>query len=56
MLRHYKIRHYDFKLLILVIALAVIGIVTIGSAEPSLQTRQIAGFGIGLFFISYFGG
>lgn len=51
MLRHYKLRHYDFKLLILVIALAVIGIITIGSAEPSLQTRQIAGFGIGLFLM-----
>lgn len=51
MLRHYKLRHYDFKLLILVIALAVIGIITIGSAEPSLQTRQIAGFVIGLFLM-----
>lgn len=51
MLKHYKLRHYDFKLLILVISLAVIGIITIGSAEPSLQTRQIAGFAIGIFLM-----
>lgn len=51
MLKHYKIRYYDFKLAILVIALAVIGIIAVGSAEPSLQNRQIAGFAFGLFLM-----
>lgn len=51
MLKHYKIRYYDFKLAILVIALAVIGITAVGSAEPSLQNRQIAGFAFGLFLM-----
>lgn len=51
MLRQYKIRHYDFKLVLLVIALAVIGIIAVGSAEPSLQKRQIAGFAFGLFLM-----
>ncbi len=51
MLRQYKIRHYDFKLAILVIALAVIGIIAVGSAEPALQTRQIAGFAFGVFLM-----
>lgn len=51
MLKQYKIRYYDFKLVFLVIALAVIGIIAVGSAEPSLQKRQIAGFAIGLFLM-----
>lgn len=51
MLKHYKIRYYDFKLVIMVIALAVIGIIAVGSAEPSLQNRQIAGFAFGLFLM-----
>ncbi len=51
MLRQYKVRYYDFKLVILVIALAVIGIVAVGSAEPSLQSKQIAGFAFGVFLM-----
>lgn len=51
MLKHYKIRHYDFKLIIMVIALTVIGIIAVGSAEESLQNRQIAGFTFGLFLM-----
>ncbi|NBJ91428.1 FtsW/RodA/SpoVE family cell cycle protein [Parablautia muri] len=51
MLKHYKIRYYDFKLAILTIALAVIGIVAVGSAEPTLQARQIAGFAFGVFLM-----
>ena len=51
MLRQYKIRYYDFKLAILTITLAVIGIVAVGSAEPTLQTRQIAGFAFGVFLM-----
>ncbi len=51
MLRQYKIRYYDFKLVLLVIALAVIGIIAVGSAEPSLQKRQLAGFAFGLFLM-----
>lgn len=51
MLKHYRIRNYNFKLLIMVIALAVIGIIAVGSAEESLQSRQIAGFGVGVFLM-----
>ncbi|MGN0365090.1 MAG: FtsW/RodA/SpoVE family cell cycle protein [Suilimivivens sp.] len=51
MLRQYKIRHYDFKLVFLVIMLALIGIIAVGSAEPSLQNRQIAGFAFGVFLM-----
>ena len=51
MLRQYKIRNYNFKLVIMVIALALIGIIAVGSAQESLQTRQIAGFAIGMFLM-----
>lgn len=51
MLRQYKIRHYDFKLVFLVIMLALIGIIAVGSAETSLQNRQIAGFAFGVFLM-----
>lgn len=51
MLKHYRIKHYNFKLMILAIALAVIGIIAVGSAEPSLQSRQMAGFTAGIFLM-----
>ena len=52
MLRQYHIRDFDFKLVLLVSALTVIGIFAIGSAATeSLQTKQIAGFVLGLFLM-----
>ncbi|MBR1701232.1 MAG: rod shape-determining protein RodA [Lachnospiraceae bacterium] len=61
MFRNYRLRDYDFKLIIMVTLLAVIGVVAIGSAEESLQQKQmfgaIAGFilMIILSFINYNG-
>lgn len=43
MFKNYRLRDFDFKLVLMVLALAGIGVMTIGSAEPSLQTRQLAG-------------
>lgn len=57
MLKHYRVRDYDFKLVILVIALTVIGIFAVGSADESLQRTQVFGFIFGLFLmvvISFF--
>lgn len=57
MLKHYRIRNYNFKLLIMVIALAIIGIIAVGSAEEALQPKQIAGFAGGvclMIFLSLF--
>lgn len=51
MLKHYRVRDYNFKLVIMVIALAVIGIIAVGSAEEALQKRQIFGFAFGLFLM-----
>lgn len=38
-----RLRDFDFKLFAMVIMLAVIGIITVGSAEPSLQKKQFYG-------------
>ena len=39
MFKNYRLRDYDFKLIILILALSIIGIITIGSAElPADQT------------------
>ena len=49
-----------FKLIILVLALSAVGIMTIGSAEPAQQSRQMAGVAAGvvimiaLSFFNYF--
>ena len=49
MLRQYHIKNYDFKLILLVVALTVVGIVTIGSANSEFQNNQIMGLAMGLF-------
>lgn len=52
MLRQYRVRDYDFKLIILVAALTVIGIFAVGSAaDESLQKTQMAGFIFGSFLM-----
>lgn len=43
MFKKYNFFHYNFKLLIFTIALAVIGCIIVGSAEVTLQSRQIMG-------------
>ena len=51
MLRRYRLRDYDFKLIIMIIAITVMGILAIGSANPSFQQTQILGFVMGLFLM-----
>lgn len=51
MLKQYRVRDFDFKLVILVAALTIIGIFAVGSAEQSLQKTQMAGFIIGMFLM-----
>lgn len=48
MLRQYKLRDYRFRLIFWVVILSVIGVMVIGSADKSYQTRQIIGLGLGL--------
>ncbi len=48
MFKNYRIRDYDFKLILMLVALSAIGVMAIGSAEESLQTRQLAGVAAGV--------
>ena len=51
MLKKYRVRDYDFKLIIMLIAITVVGILVIGSADRSFQSKQILGFVMGLFLM-----
>ena len=48
MLRQYKLRDYDFKLVIFVISLSIIGILAVGSAKSDLMNRQLTGVMLGI--------
>lgn len=49
MLKRYSIRNYNFRLVIYLVALTVIGILVIGSAKDGVnQSRQIMGLALGL--------
>lgn len=48
MLKQYRIRNYNFRLVLYVMALTIIGIMVIGSAKDSVQSKQILGFFLGL--------
>ncbi len=51
MLKRYRIRDYDFKLVILILIAAIIGVMAVGSAKESLQMRQLYGVIIGAIFM-----
>jgi len=51
MLKRYRLRDYDFKLVIMLIAITVIGILAIGSANESFQDKQIIGAIMGFFLM-----
>ena len=53
MLRQYKLRDYDLRLIIYVLALSIIGILAVGSAKSDLMTRQIAGVAIGFVIMIF---
>lgn len=48
MLRQYKLKDYDFRLVAYVVVLTIIGILVIGSANESVQGKQILGLILGL--------
>ncbi|MBE5862207.1 MAG: rod shape-determining protein RodA [Lachnospiraceae bacterium] len=52
-----NLRKFDLKLVIMTLTIAVIGIFAIGSAQESLQTKQMAGViagGVAMIVISFF--
>ena len=52
MFKKLRLRDYDFKLFLMVLALSIIGVLAVGSAaDESLQTRQLAGVVVGAFLM-----
>ncbi len=50
-MRQLSIKNYDFKLVIMVLLLTVLGIIAIGSAKESVQSKQILGAAIGFIIM-----
>lgn len=51
MFKQYKLKNYHFQLIIYLVLLTCIGIAVIGSAEESVQNKQIMGFIMGLIIM-----
>ena len=51
MFKNYRVRDYDFKLILMLVAITLIGILAIGSAKESVQNKQIMGFIVGFFIM-----
>lgn len=49
MLKRYRVRDYDFKLVFMLIAITIIGILAIGSANAEYQSKQMIGLIVGVF-------
>ena len=48
MIKQYKLKDYNFRLVLVLIVLTSIGVLLVGSADPSLQKKQFAGMILGL--------
>ncbi|MCD8397672.1 MAG: rod shape-determining protein RodA [Lachnospiraceae bacterium] len=48
MLRQYKLSNYNFRLILWVAILSVLGILVVGSADSDYMTKQILGFVLGI--------
>lgn len=48
MIKQYKLRFYNFRLVFLLLSISGIGILLVGTAKESLKTRQLAGVIMGL--------
>ena len=51
MIRQYKLQDYNFRLVIVLIALTSMGVLLVGSADPSLQKKQFLGMILGLIIM-----
>lgn len=48
MIRQYKLRDYNFRLVFALLVLTFLGVLLVGSAEPALRNRQLAGMILGV--------
>ena len=46
-----SVKYYDFRLVVYLLAISTIGILAIGSAKESVQSRQIMGLALGIFLM-----
>lgn len=51
MLRRYKLKDYNFRLIVLLIAISGLGVMLVGSADPSLQKKQLVGAAAGVILM-----
>ena len=51
MIKQYKLRFYNFRLVIFLLAISVIGIILVGSAREDLRSKQMIGVIMGLIFM-----
>ena len=51
MIKQYKLRFYNFRLVIFLLAISVIGIILVGSARDDLLSKQMIGVIMGLIFM-----
>ena len=54
MLRQYKIRFYNFRLVILLVAISIFGVQLVASASPDLRNKQLMGVALGLGILLIF--
>ena len=52
-IKQYKILDYDFKLIILLVGLSMVGIMAIGSADPEGRDKQVLGLILGLVMMVF---
>ena len=48
MIRQYKLRDYNFRLILWLVVLSILGVLLVGSAESTLQFRQLGGVVLGI--------
>lgn len=48
MLKLYKLKDYNFRLVLWLLSISVLGVLLVGSAEPSLQSKQLVGVIMGI--------
>ena len=51
MIKQYKLRFYNFRLVIFLLAISTFGIILVGSAREDLKSKQLAGVIIGLIIM-----
>ena len=52
MIKQYKLRFYNFRLVLFLVAISAIGIILVGSARDDLRSKQLIGVIMGLLIMT----